>query len=111
MHGICSCDNCKQRTGSAFGISAYFNTEQVVKKQGESQCYTLHNAEQNHDQERFFCVRCGTTLYWTVSTKPEWIGVAGGCFTENPLNEPKYSVNHRQKCAWFNVPESWQIIE
>jgi len=24
-HGICHCDNCKKRTGSAFGISVYFS--------------------------------------------------------------------------------------
>ena len=30
MHGVCHCTNCKRRTGSAFGISAYFDKSAVV---------------------------------------------------------------------------------
>jgi hypothetical protein len=32
MLGICHCTNCKRRTGSAFGISAYFAKDTVVRQ-------------------------------------------------------------------------------
>jgi hypothetical protein len=68
MHGVCHCTNCKRRTGSAFGISAYFPRSALVYIQGESQVYAFHHAPQNHEQQRHFCWRCGTTLFWFIST-------------------------------------------
>jgi len=34
MHGVCHCTHCKRRTGSAFGISAYFDKTAVVARIG-----------------------------------------------------------------------------
>jgi len=107
MHGVCHCSNCKKRTGSAFGISSYFKNESLLNKVGDFSCYALHNTEQNHDQERYFCSRCGTTLFWTVSTWPEVTGIAGGCFVGNDLDNPDGSYNHTQKCEWLTLPNSW----
>lgn len=104
MHGVCHCTNCKRRTGSAFGISAYFPKSALVQTQGESQVYAFHHAVQNHDQQRHFCPRCGSTLFWFISTVPEQIGVAGGCFADDGLPTPTYSVTHRKKEAWVELP-------
>ena len=109
MHGVCHCTNCKRRTGGAFGISAYFNRTAVTARVGETQVYALHNATHNQDQERHFCGNCGTTLYWYVSTLPEKIGVAGGCFAEDGLPEPTYSANDRKRESWVELPTTWQI--
>jgi hypothetical protein len=49
MHGICHCTNCKRRTGSAFGISAYFDRTAVVAKTGETSVYAFHHVPQNHN--------------------------------------------------------------
>jgi hypothetical protein len=108
MHGVCHCTNCKRRTGSAFGISAYFPKSGVVARVGETSVYAFHHAPQNHDQERHFCSRCGTTLYWYVSTLPELIGIAAGCFADVGLPEPTYSVAHQKKEAWVSLPTSWK---
>jgi hypothetical protein len=109
LHGLCHCKNCRKRTGSAFGISTYFNKSQVVGMFGNTTVYRLHNTEQNHDQERHFCSYCGTTLYWHISTLPEKIGIAGGCFIEASLGEPTYSANDSQKCNWLTLPDEWKI--
>jgi hypothetical protein len=95
MHGICHCTNCKRRTGSAFGISAYFDKAAVVEKKGETKTYAFHHEAQGHEQERHFCAICGTTLYWFLSTAPQSIGIAGGCFADQSLPEPTYSVTDR----------------
>lgn len=107
IHGVCHCNNCKKRTGSAFGISSYFNIEQVTNQNGEASCYSLHNAEQSHDQERYFCKKCGTTLFWKVSTMPDLIGIAGGCFIKDPLGEPTFSASHTNSCSWLTLPHDW----
>ncbi|MGH8612925.1 MAG: GFA family protein, partial [Gammaproteobacteria bacterium] len=91
IHAVCHCANCKRCTGSAFGVSAYFPRSSVVATSGETNLYAFHHAEQNHDQERHFCAACGTTLFWYVSNLPELIGVAGGCFADDALGEPRMS--------------------
>ena len=89
MHGVCHCDNCKRRTGSAFGISAYFDRSAVVSMSGSTTIYAFHHATQNHDQQHHFCSRCGTTLYGSISTIPDKIGVAGGCFAKVKLSSQR----------------------
>jgi hypothetical protein len=110
LHGVCHCTNCKRRTGSAFGISAYFDRAAVVERAGETKTYAFHHAAQNHDQERHFCVSCGTTLYWTVSALPDKIGIAGGCFADAGLpSEPTMSVTDAKREPWVQLPANWKI--
>jgi len=109
MHGVCHCTNCKSRTGSAFGISAYFDRNAVVQQRGETKTYTFHHTAQNHDQERHFCSHCGTTLFWFVSSVPEKIGIAGGCFADAGLPEPSYSVTDRKRESWVSLPQHWEV--
>ena len=70
MHGVCHCENCKRRTGSAFGISAYFDRSAVVETGGETKAYCFTHSSGQHEQARHFCTNCGTTLFWFVSTLP-----------------------------------------
>jgi hypothetical protein len=109
MLGVCHCTNCKRRTGSAFGISAYFARDAVVRQEGETKTYAFHHAAQNHDQERHFCVRCGTTLFWFVSSLPDKIGIAGGCFADEGLAEPSYSVTDGKREPWVSLPATWKV--
>jgi hypothetical protein len=109
-HAVCHCDNCKRRTGSAFGLSVYFRKCDVIGIEGETLVYALHNQQRNEDQQRHFCKQCGTTLFWYVSRYPDFIGIAGGCFTES-LGEPKLSSSSASKLPWVVVPDHWQLSE
>ena len=44
LNAICHCDNCKRRTGSAFGWSAYFPDAQVVVQTGKFGVYETSGA-------------------------------------------------------------------
>ena len=109
LHLVCNCNNCKKRTGSAFGVSAYFADSQILAKNGNTIVYETNNEET--EQLRYFCKSCGTTLYWKIIKFPgipgvaEMTGVASGCFTENPLPEPTMSALNNNKCAWLELPE------
>lgn len=96
MNAICHCDNCKRRTGSAFGWSTYFANEQVVARSGEVRCYEI-TARQ---QKRWFCATCGTTLYWTIDSQPGRTGIAAGCFVD-PLPPPTRSVVNEGRVTWL----------
>lgn len=107
LNGICHCNNCKKRTGSAFGMSAYFKRSSILKIEGNSSCYELTNPADGSHQKRFFCSRCGTTVYWEVSTQAGMVGIAAGCFADNPMANPKYSASTDKKWKWVRLP--WNI--
>ena len=98
---ICSCDDCKRRTGSMAGWSAYFNNAQVVNRTGHTETY---NPATSPDQMRFFCAHCGSTLYWETGSFPDMTGVAGGNFTQTPLPDPQASHRDENRCRWFELP-------
>ncbi|HEY1427749.1 MAG TPA: GFA family protein [Caulobacteraceae bacterium] len=104
LNALCHCDNCKRRTGSGFGWSAYFLDGQLTRQVGAFSRYHVRST----DADRFFCAACGTTLYWTSATfMPGHTGVAGGCFAETPLPEPTMSACDSQRCAWLTLPTGW----
>ena len=83
--GLCSCDNCKRRTGAPFGWSVYFRDEQVRRDEGP--LTVLEGMG-----KRWFCATCGSTLYWKSfgAWRPGQTGFAGGCFADPTLPSPNY---------------------
>ena len=105
LNAICNCTSCKRRTGSAFGWSAYFPDNKVVAKTGVLNVYAKEGAA---GYNRFFCARCGTTLYWkSFGFLPDATGIAGGCFADDPLPAPNLSAQDKDRCAWVALPEDW----
>ena len=105
LNAVCHCSNCKRRTGSAFGWSAYFTDDQVTARTGEYGVYEITGARR---QRRWFCAACGTTLLWQAGRWPSWTGTAGGCFTETPLTAPATTVSNDGRCAWLGLPADWR---
>jgi len=106
LNALCHCDNCKRRTGSAFGWSAYFPDDAVTIRRGELRRYEVTTVS----AERFFCAACGTTLYWKApGFMPGHTGLAGGCFAATPLPEPNITASNDKRCAWLGLPEAWLV--
>ena len=106
LNAICHCSSCKKRTGSAFGWSAYFADDKIVGTRGTLNVY---GKEGETGYNRYFCARCGTTLYWkSFSFLSDHVGVAGGCFAENPLPAPAFSSFEVNRCVWVGLPADWQ---
>ncbi|MGO9999834.1 MAG: GFA family protein [Acetobacteraceae bacterium] len=106
LNGVCHCDNCRQRTGSAFGWSIYFPDQQVVQRDGKFGEYVIDNVV---TQTRYFCSACGTTLYWKRSTRPTQIGIAGGCFTRADAPLPSITVCDDNRSEWVALPREWRV--
>jgi len=105
QHVMCHCKNCRKRTGSAFGLSAYYKRERLIGIYGKFTRFDLHNPNDGFDQQRFYCSRCGTTLCWLVSGYPHLIGIAGGCFDASPQDTPGYSTSTDSKLPWVELPK------
>ncbi|HWD48464.1 MAG TPA: GFA family protein [Rhizomicrobium sp.] len=105
LNAICHCSSCRKRTGSAFGWSAYFPDDKVSAKSGEMHIYAKDGAL---GYNRYFCANCGTTLYWkSFGLLPDQTGVAGGCFTDDPLSTPNLSAQDADRCPWLMLPDGW----
>jgi len=105
LNAICNCSSCKKRTGSAFGWSAYFPDDKVLAKTGELKTYSKRG---DAGYDRFFCARCGTTLYWkSFAFLSDATGIAGGCFVDDPIPAPMMSAQDSTRCAWVTLPAEW----
>ena len=103
INAICHCNNCKRRTGSAFGWSSYFADDRELGRSGEFGMYGIARG----NQRRWFCVVCGLTLLWKSDGRPDQTGVAGGCFVD-PLPEPTVTVSNGGRCPWLGLPGDWR---
>lgn len=95
----CHCADCKKRTGSAFGIGAYYPRERV-SIHVVSQCF-VRKAASGADFIQYFCPQCATTLYWHTERHPGGIGLAVGAFDDLYDTRPVRAVFDENRCAWL----------
>lgn len=105
INGVCHCDNCKRRTGSAFVWFCFFQNQDVMPAEGPFVLYALPNAG---NQQRRFCAVCGTTLLWTNDYFKNFTGIAGGCISEPAPPPPDLTVSNANRCAWLSLPDDWR---
>ena len=75
---VCHCRYCQTRTGSAFGVSAYFPRE-AVQVTGEVKDYSF-TTESGRSFTTHFCPTCGSNVLWSLGMSPELMGIAAGSF-------------------------------
>lgn len=75
---VCHCRYCQTRTGSAFGVSAYFPRE-AVQVTGAVKDYSF-TTESGRSFTTHFCPTCGSNVLWSLGMSPELIGIAAGSF-------------------------------
>ncbi len=97
---LCSCIDCQRRTGSAFGIAAFFDQSNVCVK-GKASCYS-RTSEAGFDFSFYFCPTCGTTVYWKTTRKKECVVIAGGAFADPNFPAPTKSVFEKNKHSWLD---------
>ena len=80
---VCHCRYCQTRTGSAFGVSAYFPRDKVSVS-GNLKDYRF-TTESGRAFTTHFCPDCGTNLLWSLEMSPDLIGIAAGTFDPPPF--------------------------
>ena len=100
---VCHCFACKQKTGSAFGFSAWF-TENEVRVEGEATEW-LRVGDEGSRMTRRFCSVCGSTVYGTNDHLPGLISISAGCFADLDFPPPPTaSVYHEtRRYAWVEL--------
>ena len=82
--GVCHCRYCQLRSGSAFGVSLWFDFKDFKTNIKKLKSYKFIT-ENGNRFKTFFCKNCGTTLYWKISHFKNQIAIAGGAF--DPPNQ------------------------
>jgi hypothetical protein len=97
--GMCHCVDCQRRTGSVFGIQAWFPRESVAFLAGTPKVY-VRTADSGRTIQFHFCSDCGTTVWWEAEQRPGLIGIAAGTFADATLPAPGFSSYERHRHSW-----------
>lgn len=107
---ICNCTHCQRRTGSVFGVGAYFNRNQVQEISGGRQDFR-RSSDSGRWVEQHFCPECGTTVCWSLEIWPEKLGVGAGCFTDPAFPKPVVAAWSATKYDWVEFPADCRQFE
>ncbi len=99
----CSCLECQKRTGSIFGVTAFYLKEQIEQVDGKAKIFN-RSSDSGRGLSMRFCPECGTTVYWELDMAPGQISVAVGCFADPDFPAPKRTVFHSRKHHWMHFP-------
>ena len=104
----CNCRACQKRTGSVFGVGAYFRKD-FVTINGDAK--DLQRAtESGRTLTNHFCPECGSNLFWSLEMRPDHFGVSGGCMVSR-LPEPNRAIWTSEKHDWVSFPDEWPNFE
>jgi hypothetical protein len=103
--GIYHCSRCKRRTGSAFGIVAYFAENDVQVTSGVLKTYE-YRSDTNRWVKTQFCLSCGTTVMWTAECFLDGRapGIAVGTFDNPYWIQPQSNVWTGSALSWVIFP-------
>ena len=105
----CHCVACQRRSGSPFGVLAYYRAEEL-SIEGEATRYERPTDEGNRF-ETFFCPVCGSTVYAKAAKHPTAIGVAIGAIADPGFPAPARSVWEQSKHQWVSMPDEVQHFQ
>lgn len=98
----CHCIDCQRRTGAPFGAGAFYPVEAVTIS-GTAQEF-IREAESGGKVHTYFCVICGSTIYWKAENLPSMIGVAIGALTDpSQCPAPAISIFEQSKLDWVQL--------
>jgi hypothetical protein len=75
----------------------------AVAVSGRSTAYT-RVADSGHALTFHFCPTCGSTVYYTNDSLPDFVGIPLGAFADPHAWRPAFSVYERSKHAWVDLP-------
>ncbi len=99
---LCHCLECQRRTGSAFGIAAFFAREALTVT-GDASPFT-RGSESGQAVTFHFCPICGSTVYWEPERFADVIALAVGAFADPSFPAPVQSVWESARHDWVTLP-------
>lgn len=95
---LCHCLECQRRTGSTYGIAAFYPRE-AVSLTGASRAWT-RPSDSGKSVTFHFCPACGGTVWWEPERTPGRIAVAVGAFADPAFPAPEQEVYPQHRHPW-----------
>ena len=111
LAGICHCNQCKKRTGSALAVAGYFDESAVQIKGGALKTYEFRSDESNRWVKSEFCSTCGTNVSWTAEFFPGSRGIHVGTFDDPNWIKPAAQYFTRSSMNWMVLPADVAAFE
>ena len=99
---LCHCLACQKRTGSTYGIAAFFSRDDVCVE-GPRKSYT-RQSDSGFPVTFHFCPDCGSTVFWEPQRAPGKIAVAVGAFADPAFPAPTKIVYAEHRHVWLGDP-------
>ena len=106
----CSCFECQRRTGSPFGVSAYYQRGRILAIDGAHKSFE-RGTESGRTFTTNFCPECGSSVFWELEMRPEHMGIAVGCFADPQFPEPVMTVWAENSHHWVAFPDDMPVFE
>jgi len=97
----CHCLDCQKRTGSTYGIAAFF-ARKNIEVDGDFRTYR-RDSDSGFAVNFHFCPGCGSTVFWEPERSPDAIGVAVGSFADPTFPAPSQSVYNERRHSWVSA--------
>lgn len=98
---LCHCLACQKRTGSIFGIAAFFARERV-RIDGVAKSFE-RPSDSGFSVVFHFCPDCGSTVFWEPQRKPGYIAVGVGSFADPDFPAPDQAVYEEYRHRWVEA--------
>ncbi|RJG43008.1 GFA family protein [Mesorhizobium sp. DCY119] len=95
---LCHCLACQKRTGSTYGIAAFFRREDV-RIEGPHKSYK-RPSDSGFPVTFHFCPDCGSTVFWEPQRRPEFVAVGVGAFADPSFPAPTQAVHSESRHDW-----------
>jgi hypothetical protein len=105
----CHCRECQRRTGSVFGVGAYFPKSQVKLKSG-GKMY-VRDGQDGRKLRMHFCEDCGSTVFWELDITPNLYGIAVGTFAAPDFSSPTVSVWEENRHYWVTFTHDLRRLQ
>lgn len=106
----CNCTRCQKRSGSPFGVGAYYRRDRVRSVEGQSKDFD-RVTDSGRGLSTKFCPDCGTSVYWSLDMRPDHYGIAIGCITDPAITRPARVVWAQSKHDWIEFPEDMPVFD
>jgi hypothetical protein len=110
MVSTCCCQACQRRTGSFFGVTAFFRQDQVTGQDGTPRDFT-RIAESGNALDFHFCAACGSTVWWEPHARPGMVAVAAGAFADVSFPQPERMIWTEHRHPWVCTPDDLPLFD
>lgn len=106
----CHCLNCKNQTGSAFVINAFYETDRIELMSGDLDSVTVETGT-GRPNDIYSCTKCHVAVWSDYGQRPGVRLVRVGTLDDPTALKPDAHIFVRSKLSWVTLPEDAPTFE